>query len=106
MSDHALAEGLAGLASRIDSLSQLAEGRDKEALKVDADRVTKLLLVAIARDMDATNAQYQDAVNQVAAATGAIGDADKKVQKVADTIAMVAKALDVAEKVLKKAAGV
>jgi ABC-type transporter Mla subunit MlaD len=106
MSDHALAEGLAGLASRIDSLSQLAEGRDKEALKVDADRVTKLLLVAIARDMDATNAQYQDAVNQVTAATGAIGDADKKIQKVADTIAMVAKALDVAEKVLKKAAGV
>ena len=106
MSDHALAEGLAGLASRVDGLSQLAEGGDRDALTAEADRLTKLLLVAIARDMDATSAQYQDAVNQVAAATGAIGAADQKIQKVADVIALVAKALDVAEKVVKKAAGV
>jgi hypothetical protein len=105
MGDHALAEGLAGLASRVDSLSRLAEGGDGRALEVQQDRLTKLVLVAIAREMDAANAQYRDAVTQVTAATGAVSDADKKIQKVADVIALIAKALDAAEKVLTKAAG-
>ena len=106
MGDHALVEGLAGLASRADSLSHLAEGDDSRALEAQEDRLSKLVLVAIAQEMDATNAQYKDAVTQVKTAIAAIGDADKKIQKVADVIAMIAKALDVAEKVVTKAAGV
>ena len=49
MGDHALAEGLAGLASRVDSLSRLADGADSRALEAQEDRLTKLVLVAIAR---------------------------------------------------------
>lgn len=106
MGDHALAEGLAGLASRVDSLSHLAKGEDSRILEDQEDRLTKLALVAIARDMDATNAKYRNAVNRVQAAIDAIGDGDEQIQNVAQVIARVAKALDAGEKLLKKAAGV
>ena len=106
MSDHALAEGLAGLASRIDSLSHLAQGDDSRTLEAQEDQLAKLALAAIAQDMDATNARYKEAVTLVSAAIAAIGEADQKIQKVADIIALVAKALDVAEKVVTKVAGV
>jgi len=106
MSDHALVEGLAGLASRVDTLSHLTEGDQSRTLEVQEDRLAKLTLVAIALDMDATNAKYKDAVNQVQAAIDTIGDADKKIQNVAQAISRVAKALDVAEKLVTKLAGV
>ena len=106
MSDHALAEGLAGLASRVDNLSHLTAGAESRTLEDQEDRLAKLTLVAIVVDMDATNAKYRDAVNRVQAAIDAIGDADKKIQNVAQVISRVAKALDVAEKLLTKLAGV
>jgi ABC-type transporter Mla subunit MlaD len=106
MSDHALAEGLAGLASRVDSLSHLTAGAKSRTLEDQEDRLAKLTLAAIALDMDATNAKYQDAVNRVQTAIDAIGDADKKIQNVAQIISRVAKALDVTEKLLTKLAGV
>ena len=106
MSDHALAEGLAGLASRVDNLAHVTTGADSRTLEDQEDRLVKLTLVAIAVDMDATNAKYQDAVKRVQAAVDAIGDADRKIQNVAQVIAGVAKVLDVAEKLLAKAAGV
>ena len=106
MSDHALAEGLAGLASRVDNLAHVTTGDDSRTLEDQEDRLAKLTLVAIAVDMDATNAKYRNAVKRVQAAIDAIGDADKKIQNVARVIAGVAKALDVAEKLLAKAAGV
>jgi len=106
MSDHALVEGLAGLASRVDTLSHLTAGDQSRTLEDQEDRLAKLTLVAIALDMDATNAKYKDAVNQVQAAIDTIGDADKKIQNVAQAISRVAKALDVAEKLVTKLAGV
>jgi hypothetical protein len=106
MSDHALAEGLAGLASRVDNLAHLTAGAESRTLEDQEDRLAKLTLVAIAVNMDATNAKYRSAVKRVQAAIDAIGDADKKIQNVARVIARVAKALDVAEKLLAKAAGV
>jgi len=106
MSDHALAEGLAGLASRVDSLSHLTAGANSRTLEDQEDRLAKLTLVAIALDMDATNAKYQDAVNRVQTAIDAIGDADNKIQNVARIKSRVAKALDVTEKLLTKLAGV
>src|SRR5439155_18844795 len=106
MSDHALVEGLAGLASRVDSLSHLTEGAESRTLEDQEDRLAKLTLVAIALDMDATNAKYRDAVNRVQEAIDAIGDADTKIQNVARIISRVAKALDAAEKLLTKFAGV
>src|SRR2546427_12061968 len=98
MSDHALAEGLAGLASRVDNLSHLTAGAESRTLEDQEDRLAKLTLVAIVGEMAATNAKYRDAVKRVQAAIDAIGDADKKIQNVAQGIAGGAKALDVAGK--------
>jgi len=106
MGDHALAEDLAGLASRVDNLSHLTAGAAGRTLEDQEDRLARLTLVAIAVDMDATNAKYRNAVKRVQAAIDAIGNADRKIQNVAKIIAGVAKALDVAEKLLAKAAGV
>jgi ABC-type transporter Mla subunit MlaD len=106
MSDHALVEGLAGLASRVDTLSHLTEGDDSRTLEEQEDRLAKLTLVAIALDMDATNAKYKDAVSRVQGAIDAIGDGDKRIRNVAQVISKVAKALDVAEKLVTKLAGV
>jgi ABC-type transporter Mla subunit MlaD len=105
MSDHALVEGLAGLASRVDSLSHLTSGDQSRTLEDQEDRLTKLTLVAIALDMDATNARYRDAVKRVQTAIDAIGDADHRIENVAQVISRVAKALDVTEKLITKLAG-
>jgi ABC-type transporter Mla subunit MlaD len=104
MVDHELAERLAGLASRVDNLGHLTIGEESRTLEDQQDRLAKLVLVAIAQDMDATNKKYQNAVASVKAATAAIGDADKKIENVAKIISIVAKALDAAETILKKAA--
>ena len=106
MSDHALAEGLAGLASRVENLVHLTEGDDSRTFQQQEDRLTKLALAAIAAEMDATNAAYKGAVRQVQGAIDTIGAADRKIQNVAKVIRLVAKALDAAEKVVEKAAGV
>jgi hypothetical protein len=45
MSDHALAEGLAGLASRVDNLAHLAEGDQSRTLEEQEDRLAKVTLV-------------------------------------------------------------
>jgi ABC-type transporter Mla subunit MlaD len=105
MSDHELAEGLAGLASRVDNLVHLQDGDDSRTLEDQQDRLAKVALAIIAQDMDATNQRYQRAVESVQAATDAIGDADKRIENVARVIKLVAKALDAAEKLLAKAAG-
>jgi uncharacterized protein YukE len=104
MADHELAERLAGLASRVDNLVHVTVGEDSRTLEDQQDRLAKLALVAIAQAMDATNKRYQNAVKQVKEATEAIGDADKRIQNVAEIITLVAKALDAAEGLLKKAA--
>ena len=106
MSDHALVEGLAGLASRVDTLSHLTGGDQSRTLEDQEDRLAKLTLVAIALDMDAANAKYKDAVSRVQDAIDTIGDGDKKIKNVARVISKVAKALDVAEKLVAKLAGV
>jgi uncharacterized protein YukE len=99
-----LVEGLAGLASRVDNLVHVTEGEASRTFEDQQARLVKLALVAIAQDMDATNKAYRDSVASVNAAITAIGDADKKIQNVAQVIKLVAKALDAAEKLLKKAA--
>lgn len=104
MADHELAERLAGLASRVDNLMHLTIGEDSRTLEDQQDRLVKLSLVAIAQDMDGTNKKYQNAVARVRAASEVIGDADKQIQNVAQIITLVAKALDAAEGILKKAA--
>src|SRR2546422_8172645 len=96
----ALAEGLAGLASRVDNLSHLTAGAESRTLEDQEDRLAKLTLVAIVGGMDATNAKYRDAVKRGQAANDSIRDADKKNQNVAQVIAGVAKAPNGAGKIL------
>jgi hypothetical protein len=103
MSDHALVEGLSGLASRVENLEHLAEGEDSRRFADLLERLTKITLEAIGQDLEGTNQQYQDAVSGVQAAIGVIGAADKKIQNVSAVITAVAKAADLAEKVLTKA---
>jgi uncharacterized protein YllA (UPF0747 family) len=104
MTDHELAERLAGLASRVDNLQHLTIGENSRILQEQQDRLVKMALVAIAQEMDATNKKYQSAVKRVKDATEAIGDADERIQNVAEIITLVAKALDAAEGLLKKVA--
>jgi hypothetical protein len=103
MADHELAERLAGMASRVDELGHLTVGEDSRTVEDQEDRLVKLALVAIAREMDATNKKYQRAVKRVREASGAIGEADEQIENVAEIIKLVAKALDAAEGLLKKA---
>jgi hypothetical protein len=104
MTDHELAERLAGLASRVDNLKHLTIGENSRTLEEQQDRLVKVALVAIAQEMDATNKKYQNAVKRAKDATEAIGDADERIQNVAEIITLVAKALDAAEGILKKVA--
>src|SRR3989442_15843825 len=105
MSDHALAEGLAGLASRVDNLAHVTTGDDSRTLEDQEDRLAKLTLVAIALEIDATNAKYQDAVKRVQSAIDANGDADRKIQNIAQVIARAPKGIKVAGKPLGKGGG-
>jgi hypothetical protein len=84
MADHELAERLAGLASRVDELGHLTVGEDSRTVEDQEDRLVKLALVAIAREMDATNKKYQRAVKRVREASGAIGEADEQIENVAE----------------------
>jgi DNA repair ATPase RecN len=103
MADHELAERLAGLASRVDNLMHLTIGAESRILQDQQDRLVKMALVAIVQEMEATNRKYQTAVKRVTEASEAIGDADESIQNVAEIISVVAKALDAAEGLLKKA---
>jgi hypothetical protein len=84
VADHELAERLPGLASRVDELGRLTVGEDSRTLEDQEDRLVKLALVAIAREMDATNKKYQRAVKRVREASDAIGEADEQIENVAD----------------------
>jgi ABC-type transporter Mla subunit MlaD len=104
-SDHALAETLAGLASRLDDLVHGTTGDDSRRCEEQQERLEKLTLAAIAAHIDATNARYRTAVDSVQAAIDEIDAADRKLENIARVITIVAKAADVAEKLLEKAAG-
>ena len=75
MSDHALAESLMGLASRVETLSRTVAGDERKRLRDQSDDLAKLAMAARAQSMDATNARYQEAVQGVGAAITAIGAA-------------------------------
>jgi hypothetical protein len=105
-----LAAGCAALPTgRFDTLAAAAKGVEARTtetgriLQDQQDRLVKMALVAIVQEMEATNRKYQTAVKRVTEATEAIGDADESIQNVAEIISVVAKALDAAEGLLKKA---
>jgi hypothetical protein len=106
MSDHVLVERLAGLASRVDNLAHACVGEESRKLQEQQDRLAKLTLVAIARELDATNRKYKDAVASLTAAIEEIDEADERIENIARVVKLVSKALGAAESLLGKAVGV
>lgn len=101
---HELAEKTAGLASRVNNLAVHHSGNASRRLMEQQDRLTKLELVAIIKDLNDEHEDYKEAIEGLNKAIDAIGEADKKIQKIADTITLIKKAADLVEKAINIAA--
>ncbi len=104
ISNHDLAEKLAGLASRVNNLAVNHTGADSRELLDLQDRLTKLQLAAILEDLRAEDKDYQRAVGGLQDAIDQIGEATAEIENVAKIIKLVAKAANLAEKAIKAAA--
>jgi len=104
MNGHDLAEQLAGLASRVNNLAAYQAGDDSWQLMKLQDRLSADVMVAIKLNLDASDAQYTAALAGLKAAIAFIGDAQAQIADVAKAIQLTAKAADLAEALLKKAA--
>src|SRR5262245_10214025 len=105
MSSHDLVEATAGLASRVDNLVAQNTGDDCRQLERQQARLEKLTLAAIASALDESSQDYRDALAALDEARKTIDAADERIQQISRVIALVAKAADVVEAVVKKAGG-
>jgi len=101
---HELAEKVAGLASRVNNLAVNHTGDDSRALLEVQDRLIKIELVAIIRDLNDEHKDYVAAIAGLDKAIDMIGDATGQIEKVAKAIQLAKKAADLAEKAIKTAA--
>lgn len=99
---HDLAELTTGLASRANNLAVLESGPNSRTLLVLQDRLVKLAMLAVVKDLNAERADYQACIKGLNDAINYIGNADKKIEKVSKAIQMTSKAADLVEKVLKQ----
>lgn len=102
---HELAEKTSGLASRVNNLAVYHTGEESRALLEQQDRLAKLALVAIVKELSDEHRDYKAAVKGLNEAIDFIGEADSQIQGVAKAIRLAAKAADLVEKALKTAAG-
>ena len=100
MEQHNLAERTSGLASRINNLAVETSGKDSRALMVKQDELTKLAMLAIVKDLDASDQNYKDAVASLEETIQFIDTGNQAIQKVTDTINLVTKAVNMVAKVL------
>jgi exonuclease VII small subunit len=100
MEQHNLAERTSGLASRVNNLGVETSGKDSRALMVKQDELTKLAMLAIVKDLDASDQGYKDAVASLEEAIQFIDSGNQAIQKVTDTINLVTKAINMVTKVL------
>ena len=100
---HDLSEKVAGLASRVNNLAVNHSGNESRKLMELQDRLAKLELVAIVRDLKAEHADYKAAIRGLNQAIDSIGDARGQIDKVSKVIRLVSKAAGLAEKALKTA---
>lgn len=105
MSTHKLVEKTAGLASRVDNLVAQHTGDECRALEREQARLEKLTLVAITVALDESSRRYEGAIAALQSAIDAVGDGERRIQKVSRVIKLVAKAADAVEGLLKKAGG-
>jgi hypothetical protein len=102
--DHAMAEKIAGLTSRLDDYANsLADGPDRQTLLAKEQRLTDLSLVAIKADLSAGNADYTNAVNGLNHAIATVDSADASLAKVAAVINDVAQTIGLVEDALNAA---
>ena len=97
---HELAEKIAGLASRVNNLAVHHTGDDSRELRALEDRLAKLQVLAIVQDLRSEKKEYKQALKGLNEAIAFIGDADKKINKVAKTIEKVAQAAKLADKAI------
>ena len=95
---HELAEKLAGLTSRVNNLAVNQTGDESRELMALQDRLAKLQMAAILKDLRAEREEYQAALNGLNEAIAYIGEAKTSIQKVANAIKIVAKAAELADK--------
>ncbi|MGH8550805.1 MAG: hypothetical protein ACRERU_19845 [Methylococcales bacterium] len=101
---HELAEKLGGLASRVNNLAVHQTGSESRTLLESQDRLTKLELVAIVKELSSDDDDYKTAIQGLNEAIAFIGEATKKIENIALAIQLIAKAADLAEKAIKTAA--
>ncbi len=99
---HDLAEKTTGLASRVNNLAVLQTGDNSRVLLEQQDRLAKLALVAIVKDLDAEADEYKAAVKGLDDAIAFIGEAEKDIQDIAKAIRLVKKAVDLVAKAVTK----
>lgn len=97
---HDLAELTAGLASRVNNLAVMETGNISRTLLEQQDRLAKLAMVAIIKDLKAEQADYQAAIKGLNEAIAYIGKADKKIDNVARAIKLISKAADLVDKAI------
>jgi len=100
---HELAEKAAGLASRVNSLIIYHTGEHCIKLLEEKDRLSKLLLAAIVKELNQEHEAFKAAISGMNEAIEFIGDADKELEGIAKAIRLIKKAIDSLEKALKKA---
>jgi len=97
---HDLAELTSGLASRVNNLAVMETGNNCRTLLEQQDRLAKLAMLAIIKELSAERAEYQAAVKGLNEAIAYIGNADKKISEISKAIELLSKAADLVDKAL------
>ncbi len=101
---HELVEKTAGLASRVNNLAVLHTGKHSRQLLELQDRLAKLTLLAIVKELNAEHDAFQAAIAGINAAIDLIGDANQKLKKINEAIHVIAQTIDSIEHALVAAA--
>lgn len=100
---HDLAEKLSGLSSRVNNLAVNTTGEYSRKLLEEQDRLAKLSLVVIVKELNAEHESYKKAIKELNKAINFIGDATKKIEDIVKAIKLIAKAAEIAEKAVETA---
>jgi len=98
-----LAEKTEGLASRVKNLAVHHAGESGRQLLEEQDKLAKLALAAIVKELNEEHEDYEAALQGLDNAIDYIGNADKQIEGVSEAIKLTAKAVALVEKALKNA---
>lgn len=101
--DHALAEKTAGLASRCNDLAVELTGPPSRSFLEVQDRLIKLQIAAIVKELNQKHAAYKSAIKGLDEAIDFIDKATVSIERIAKGIKLAAKAADLIEQAIEKA---